>query len=42
MITRTVPMIRVPMIRLKAYEGDARAIVYCSGHGMPSEDGHMK
>lgn len=37
MITRTVPM-----IRLKAYEGDARAIVYCSGHGMPSEDGHMK
>lgn len=27
---------------MKAYEGDARAIVYCSGHGMPSEDGHMK
>ena len=27
---------------MKAYEGDARAIVYYSGHGMPSEDGHMK
>ena len=24
---------------MKAYEGDARAIIYYSGHGMPSEDG---